>query len=68
MEDSLNSLSKEEIIEFLYINLIEKSKQLRSLKDRLTRNSASSLDTKLKEKFTSCEEAAKKNLQLLTRK
>ena len=68
MEDSLNSLSKEEIIEFLYINLIEKSKQLRSLKDRLTRNSASSLDTKLKEKFTSCEEVAKKNLQLLTRK
>ena len=39
MEDSLNSLSKEEIIEFLYINLIEKSKKLRSLKDRLTRNS-----------------------------
>ena len=68
MEDSLNSLSKEEIIEFLYINLIEKSKKLRSLKDRLTRNSPSSLDAKLKEKFTSCEEAAKKNLQLLTRK
>ena len=60
MEDVLNSLSNEEITEFLYINLIEKSKQLRSLKDRLTRNSASSLDTKLKEKFTSCEKAAKK--------
>ena len=60
MEDVLNSLSNEEITEFLYINLIEKSKKLRSLKDRLTRNSPSSLDAKLKEKFTSCEEAAKK--------
>ena len=60
MEDVLNSLSNEEITEFIYINLIEKSKKLRSLKDRLTRNSPSSLDAKLKEKFTSCEEAAKK--------
>ena len=41
MEDVLNSLSNEEITEFLYINLIEKSKKLRSLKDRLTRNSPS---------------------------
>ena len=68
MEDVLNSLSNEEITEFLYINLIEKSKKLRSLKDRLTRNSPSSLDAKLKEKFTSCEEAAKKKFATFNEK
>ena len=43
MEDVLNSLADEEISEFLYINFIEKSKKLKSLKDRLTKNSTSTL-------------------------
>ena len=60
MEDVLNSLTDEEITEFLYINLIEKSKKLKSLKDRLTKNSSSTLSGELKEKFSKCEEAAKK--------
>ena len=60
MEDVLNSLTDEEITEFLYINLIEKSKKLKSLKDRLTKNSSSTLSGELKEKLSKCEEAAKK--------
>ena len=60
MEDVLNFLNEEEITEFLYISLIEKSKKLKSLKDRLTKNSSSTLPTQLKEKLSSCEEAAKK--------
>ena len=62
MEDVLNSLTDEEITEFLYINLIEKSKKLKSLKDRLTKNSSSTLTTELKERFSKCEEAAKKKI------
>ena len=68
MEDVLNSLSNEEITEFLYINLIEKSKKLRSLKDRLTRNSPLSLDAKLKENSHLAKKQPRKNLQLLTTK
>ena len=62
MEDVLNSLTDEEITEFLYINLIEKSKKLKSLKDRLTKNSSSTLSGELKEKLSKCEEAAKKKI------
>ena len=62
MEDVLNFLNEEEITEFLYISLIEKSKKLKSLKDRLTKNSSSTLPTQLKEKLSSCEEAAKKKI------
>lgn len=68
MEDVLNSLTDEEITEFLYINLIEKSKKLKSLKDRLTKNSPSSLPTQLKERFSSCEASAQKNFLSLTKK
>ena len=53
MEDVLNSLSNEDIAEFLYLNLIEKSKKLKSLKDRLTKNSPSTLSKELKEKYNS---------------
>ena len=60
MEDVLNSLTDEEISEFLYINFIEKSKKLKSLKDRLTKNSSSTLSKELKERFSKCEETAKK--------
>ena len=63
MEDVLNSLTDEEISEFLYINFIEKSKKLKSLKDRLTKNSTSTLSTQLKERFSKCEEAAKNTLK-----
>ena len=62
MEDVLNSLTDEEISEFLYINFIEKSKKLKSLKDRLTKNSTSTLSAQLKERFSKCEEAAKKKI------
>lgn len=60
MEDILKSLSDEEITEFLYINLIEKSKKLKNLKDRLIKNPTSTLTPELKEKLSSCESAAKK--------
>ena len=60
MEDILKSLSNEEITEFLYINLIEKSKKLKNLKDRLIKNPTSTLTPELKEKLSSCESAAKK--------
>ena len=60
MEDVLNSLSNEDIAEFLYLNLIEKSKKLKSLKDRLTKNSPSTLSKELKEKYNSCLDSAKK--------
>ena len=60
MEDILKSLSNEEITEFLYINLIEKSKKLKNLKDRLIKNPISTLTPELKEKLSSCESAAKK--------
>ena len=60
MEDILKSLSNDEIIEFLYINLIEKSKKLKNLKDRLIKNPTSTLTPELKEKLSSCESAAKK--------
>ena len=62
MEDVLNSLSNEDIAEFLYLNLIEKSKKLKSLKDRLTKNSPSTLSKELKEKYNSCLESAKKKI------
>jgi ethanolamine-phosphate cytidylyltransferase len=60
MEDVLNSLSNEDITEFLYLNLIENSKKLKSLKDRLTRNSPSTLSPELKEKYDKCLESANK--------
>ena len=60
MEDILKTLSNEEITEFLYINLIEKSKKLKNLKDRLIKNPTSTLTPELKEKLSSCESAAKK--------
>jgi ethanolamine-phosphate cytidylyltransferase len=60
MEDILKSLSNEEITEFLYINLIEKSKKLKNLKDRLIKNPTSTLTPEFKEKLSSCESAAKK--------
>ena len=62
MEDVLSSLSNEDITEFLYLNLIEKSKKLKSLKDRLTKNSPSSLSKELKEKYNSCLESAQKKI------
>jgi len=68
MEDVLNSLTDEEITEFLYVNLIEKSKKLKSLKDRLIKNSSSSLSDQLKEKFSSCEAAAQKKFSLFNEK
>ena len=68
MEDVLNSLTDEEISEFLYINFIEKSKKLKSLKDRLTKNSTSTLSTQLKERFSKCEEAAKKKFSVFNEK
>ena len=68
MEDVLNSLTDEEITEFLYINLIEKSKKLKSLKDRLTKNSPSSLPTQLKERFSSCEASAQKKFSVFNEK
>ena len=60
MEDVLSSLEDKEISELLYLSLIEKSAKLKNLKDRLTLNSPSSLDTKLKEKLKKCEEEAQK--------
>ena len=60
MEDVLKSLTEEEITEFLYINLLEKSKKLKSLKDRLTKNYQTTLTTQLKEKLSKCEAAAQK--------
>ncbi len=60
MEDVLSSLDEKEITELLYLNLIEKCPKLKNLKDRLTLNSPSTLDEKLKSKLKTCEEAAKK--------
>ena len=60
MEDVLSSLDEKEITELLYLNLIEKCPKLKNLKDRLTLNSPSTLDEKLKSKLKICEEAAKK--------
>ena len=60
MEDVLNFLNEEEITELLYISLIENSKKLKSLKDRLTKNSSSTLPIQLKEKLSTCEITAKK--------
>ena len=68
MEDVFNSLTDEEITEFLYINLIEESKKLKSLKDRLIKNSSSSLPVQLKERFSSCEAAAKKKFSVFNEK
>ena len=48
MEDVLSSLEEKEVTELLYLNLIEKCPKLKNLKDRLTLNSPSSLDEKLK--------------------
>ena len=58
MEDVLSSLEDKEIIELLYLSLIEKSQKLNNLKDRLTLNSPNSLDEKLKSKFRACEKEA----------
>ena len=60
MEDVLSSLDEKVITELLYLNLIEKCPKLKNLKDRLTLNSPSTLDEKLKSKLKTCEEAAKK--------
>jgi len=60
MEDVLSSLDEKQITELLYLNLIEKCPKLKNLKDRLTLNSPSTLDEKLKSKLKTCEEAAKK--------
>ena len=60
MEDVLSSLDEKEITELLYLNLIEKCPKLKNFKDRLTLNSPSTLDEKLKSKLKTCEEAAKK--------
>ena len=60
MEDVLSSLEDKEIIELLYLSLIEKSQKLNNLKDRLTLNSPNSLDEKLKSKFRACEKEALK--------
>ena len=60
MEDVLSSLEEKEISELLYLSLIEKSPKLKNLKDRLTLNSSSSLDEKLKTKLKKCEEEAQK--------
>ena len=68
MEDVINSLTDEEITELLYINLIEESKKLKSLKDRLIKNSSSSLPVQLKERFSSCEAAAKKKFSVFNEK
>jgi ethanolamine-phosphate cytidylyltransferase len=53
-------LEEKEISELLYLSLIEKSPKLKNLKDRLTLNSSSSLDEKLKTKLKKCEEEAQK--------
>jgi ethanolamine-phosphate cytidylyltransferase len=58
MEDVLSSLEDKEIIELLYLSLIEKSQKLNNLKDRLTLNNPNSLDEKLKSKFRACEKEA----------
>ncbi len=60
MEDVLKALDDKEIIELLYLNLIEKCPKLKNLKDRLTLNSQATLDEKLKSKLKTCEEEAKK--------
>ena len=60
MEDVLKTLSEEEITEFLYMNLIENSKKLKSLKERLSKNPSSTLTPELKQKLSSCESAAQK--------
>ena len=68
MEDVLKSLTEEEITEFLYINLLEKSKKLKSLKDRLTKNYQTTLTTQLKEKLSKCEAAAQKKFTAFNEK
>ena len=60
MEDILSSLEEKEITEFLYLNLIEKCPKLKNIKDRLSLNSPSVLDEKLKSKLKKCEEEATK--------
>ena len=60
MEDVLSTLEDKEITEFLYITLIEKCPKLKNLKDRLSINSQSSLDEKLKLKLKKCQEEAQK--------
>ena len=63
MEDVLTSLEEKEVSELLYLSLIEKSPKLKNLKDRLTLNSPSSLDEKLKAKLKKCEEEAQKKFK-----